>query len=325
MLKVKLKKSVALAVMIAFVVSPVVAKELKGWNIHPPGYPVTVAMESFSAAITKATNGKLKAKTYNSGLLGNQNQAIQQIQLGGIDFAVFNLVPLNNIVAETQLATLPYVFRSMDHMHRVMDGKIGDEIGDALAKHNMIALAWYDSGARSLYSKYKLNSITDLKGLKFRVQNSDMNAAMIEALGASATTIPYGEVYTSIQSGLIDGAENNWPSYQSSGHYEVAKNYLLDGHAIVPEVFAMNKSVWDSLSIADKKTVRSAARDSAVLQRKLWKEQVKKSEKIVRASGVKVVEVKDKTQFIKAMKPVYDKFVTTTKMRDMLQRIQDTQ
>ncbi len=324
MLKVKLKKSVALAVMIAFVVSPVVAKELKGWNIHPPGYPVTVAMESFSAAITKATNGKLKAKTYNSGLLGNQNQAIQQIQLGGIDFAVFNLVPLNNIVAETQLATLPYVFRSMDHMHRVMDGKIGDEIGDALAKHNMIALAWYDSGARSLYSKYKLNSITDLKGLKFRVQNSDMNAAMIEALGASATTIPYGEVYTSIQSGLIDGAENNWPSYQSSGHYEVAKNYLLDGHAIVPEVFAMNKSVWDSLSIADKKTVRSAARDSAVLQRKLWKEQVEKSEKIVRASGVKVVEVKDKTQFINAMKPVYDKFVTTTNMRDMLQRIQDT-
>ena len=236
-----------------------------------------------------------------------------------------SLVPLNNIVAETQLATLPYVFRSMDHMHRVMDGKIGDEIGDALAKHNMIALAWYDSGARSLYSKYKLNSITDLKGLKFRVQNSDMNAAMIEALGASATTIPYGEVYTSIQSGLIDGAENNWPSYQSSGHYEVAKNYLLDGHAIVPEVFAMNKSVWDSLSIADKKTVRSAARDSAVLQRKLWKEQVEKSEKIVRASGVKVVEVKDKTQFINAMKPVYDKFVTTTKMRDMLQRIQDTQ
>ena len=298
------------------------ARELKGWNTHAPDYPVSVAMEVFSKLIAQRTNGKYTPKTYHSAQLGQQDDAIEQIQFGGIDFAVFNLTPLNNVVAATQATTLPYAFKSVDHMHRVMDGPVGDEIGAAMADANMVALAWYDSGARSFYANKPLNSIADLQGLKIRVQNSDVNVAMVEALGANATPIPFGEVYTSIQSGVVDGAENNWPSYESTGHYQVATNYILDQHTIVPEVFVVNKTLWDRLSSNEKKIFRQSARESAELQRKLWAEREKKSEQIVRAAGAKIVELADKSAFINAMKPVYVRFAKDPLVKDILGKIQ---
>ncbi|MCB1376699.1 MAG: TRAP transporter substrate-binding protein DctP, partial [Rhodobacteraceae bacterium] len=170
---------------------------------------------------------------------------------------------------------------------------------------NMVGLAWYDSGARSFYATKELNSVEDLKGLKIRVQNSDVNVAMVEALGANATPIPFGEVYTSIQSGVVDGAENNWPSYESTNHYEVAKNYILDQHTIVPEIFVVAKSSWDKMSAEDQAAVREAAIESAKMQRDLWAKREKASEEKVRAAGNKIVELSDKSSFINAMKPVY--------------------
>jgi tripartite ATP-independent transporter DctP family solute receptor len=296
--------------------------ELKGWNGHPPDYPVSLAMDDFGKLLSERTDGRLTAKTFHSAQLGEQDDAIEQIQFGGIDFAVFNLVPLNNIVPQTQATTLPYAFKSVDHMHRVMDGPVGAEIAAAMTSANMVGLAWYDSGARSFYANKPLNSIADLKGMKIRVQNSDVNVAMVEALGANATPIPYGEVYTSIQSGVVDGAENNWPSYESSGHYEAAKHYILDQHTIVPEVFAVNKSTWDGLSADDQEIVRQAAIDSATLQRKLWAEREAKSEKFVRDAGNTIVELEDKSAFINAMKPVYDQFASEPAVRDILDKIQ---
>ena len=311
--------TVALAVVSA---TPAISKELRGWNGHAPDYPVSVAMDHFSDLVADRTDGRVKPKVYHSAQLGEQDQAIEQMQFGGIDFAVFNLVPLNNIVPETQVTTLPYAFRSVDHMHRVVDGDIGAELSKAMEAVNMIGLAWYDSGARSFYANKPLNSVADLKGLKIRVQNSDVNVAMVEALGANATPIPFGEVYTSIQTGVVDGAENNWPSYESTGHFEVAKYYILDQHTIVPEVFAINKKTWGKLSKADQAVVREAAIEAATLQRKLWAEREVKSEQIVRDAGSKIVELDDKSDFINAMKPVYDKFVTDKKLRDLLDRIQ---
>lgn len=284
-------------------IGTVQAAELKGWNGHAPDYPVSVAMEEFSTLVSTLTGGSVTAKNYHSAQLGSQDDAIEQFQFGGIDYAVFNLVPLNNIVAATQATTLPYAFKSVDHMHRVMDGPVGEEIGAAMAEANMVALAWYDSGSRSFYANQPLNSIADLKGLKIRVQNSDVNVAMVEALGANATPIPFGEVYTSIQSGVVDGAENNWPSYESTGHYQVAQYYILDQHTIVPEVFVVNKTTWDSLTVEEQVAVRKAARESADLQRKLWAEREQKSEAIVRESGAVIVELADKSAFINAMKP----------------------
>jgi len=207
----------------------------------------------------------------------------------------------------------------------VVDGPIGAEIATAMEQVNMVGLAWYDSGARSFYAKVPLNSVDDLKGLKIRVQNSDVNVAMVEALGANATPIPFGEVYTSIQSGVVDGAENNWPSYESTAHFEVAPYYILDQHTIVPEIFAVAKTSWDKMSAADQEIVRQAAIESAQLQRKLWAEREAKSEAIVRAAGNTIVELEDKTPFIEKMKPVYDKFVTSDALRDLLARIQATE
>ena len=298
------------------------AEELRGWNTHVPDYPGSIAMDEFGKLVAERTNGKFTPKTFHSAQLGNQDDAIEQIQFGVIDFAVFNLTPLNNLVPATQATTLPYAFKSLAHMNRVMDGPVGDEIGDAMAVANIVALAWYDSGSRSFYANEPLNSINDLKGLKIRVQNSDVNVAMVEALGANASPIPFGEVYSSIQSGVVDGAENNWPSYESTGHYQVAEYYLLDEHTIVPEVFAINKTLWEGLSSEEKQIFRKAARDSATLQRQLWSEREGKSEEIVRAAGATIVQLNDKTPFINAMKPVYDEFATDPVVKDILEKIQ---
>ena len=304
--------------------TPAVAQEIRGWNTHVPDYPGSLAMDRFGELVAERTDGRIQPTTFHSAQLGEQDQAIEQMQFGGIDFAVFNLVPLNNIVSETQVTALPYAFRSIDHMHTVMDGEIGQEISDAMSVANMIGLAWYDSGARSFYANEPLDSVADLDGMKIRVQNSDLNVAMVEALGANATPIPFGEVYTSIQSGVVDGAENNWPSYESTGHFEVAPYYILDGHTIVPEVFAVNLDTWNSWSADDREIVRQAAIESATLQRELWAEREERSEQIVRDAGVTIVELDDKSGFIDAMAPVYDQFVTDETLRNLLDRIQAT-
>lgn len=298
------------------------AAEWRGWNTHQPDYPVSKAMDYFGELVTERTGARIEPKTYHSAQLGEQDFAIEQMQFGAIDFAVFNLTPLNNIVAATQATTLPYAFRSIEHMHRVMDGPVGAEIGAAMAPANIVALAWYDSGARSFYANRPLGSLADLAGLKIRVQNSDVNVAMVESLGANATPIPFGEVFTSIQSGVVDGAENNWPSYESTGHFEVAKHYILDQHTIVPEVFAVAKTLWDGLSAEDREVVRQAAIESATLQRRLWAEREKRSEQIVRDSGATIVELADKTGFIAAMKPVYEQFAADPTVRAVLEKIQ---
>lgn len=310
------------AMLLAFTVSGAFAAEIRGWNTHVPDYPVSVAMDHFGKVVAEKTGGRITPKTYHSAQLGEQDQAIEQVQFGGIDFAVFNLTPLNNLVPETQVTTLPYAFKSVDHMHKVVDGEIGADIAKAMEAVNMVGLAWYDSGARSFYATKPLNSVEDLKGLKIRVQNSDVNVAMVEALGANATPIPFGEVYTSIQSGVVDGAENNWPSYESTGHFEVAKNYILDQHTIVPEIFVVAKTSWDKMSPEDQEIVRAAAVESAQMQRKLWAEREKKSEEKVRAAGANIVAVPDKSGFINAMKPVYDKFAKDENIKSLLKRIQ---
>jgi tripartite ATP-independent transporter DctP family solute receptor len=228
-------------------------------------------------------------------------------------------------VKATQVTTLPYVFRSIEHMHKVVDGPIGADIGKAMEAVNMVALAWYDSGARSFYAKRPITALADLKGMKIRVQNSDLNVAMVQALGANATPIPFGEVYTALQSGVVDAAENNWPSYESTNHFEVARHYLLDEHTIVPEVFVVARTTWDRFSPADQAIVREAAQESAAMQRRLWAEREKTSEAKVRAAGATITALPDKSAFIAAMKPVYDKFATDPLTADLLRRIQAVQ
>ncbi|KJS11671.1 MAG: C4-dicarboxylate ABC transporter [Hoeflea sp. BRH_c9] len=299
---------------------------LKSSDTHPDGYPTVEAVKAMGKMIEERTDGRLCVEVYHSAQLGEEKDTIEQTQFGAIDLNRISLGPFNNIIEETQIPSLPYIFRSVEHMHKVMDGPIGQEILDAFAAHDLIGLAFYDGGSRSFYNKEKpITSMDDMKGMKFRVMQSDMFVDMVSALGANATPLPYGEVYSSIQTGVIDGAENNWPSYDTSGHYEVAKYYTLDQHLIVPEVLVMSKKSWDKLSPEDQAAVKAAAKDSVPVMRDLWVAQEKKSEEKIRAAGVDIITDIDKTPFIDAMKPVYEKYVKSDKLKDMVARIQATE
>lgn len=298
---------------------------LRSSDTHPDGYPTVEAVKAMSAMLEKETKGKLCIEVFHSKQLGEEKDTIEQTQFGVIDMNRVSLGPFNNIIEETQVPSLPYIFRSTEHMHKVMDGEIGQEILDAFTAHDLIGLAFYDGGSRSFYnSQHPIKSMADLKGMKFRVMQSDLFVDMVKAVGANATPMPYGEVYSSIQTGVIDGAENNWPSYESSGHFEVAKYYTLDQHLIVPEVLVMSKKTWEKLSAEEQKAVRKAAKASVPVMRKLWQDREKASEAKVREAGSEIITDIDKTPFIKAMKPVYEKYVSSPKLKSLVERIQAT-
>jgi tripartite ATP-independent transporter DctP family solute receptor len=220
---------------------------------------------------------------------------------------------------------LPFLFRSVEHMRKVLDGPIGEEILAAFDAVDVVALAFYDGGARSFYNSEKpITSLDDMAGMKFRVMGSDIFVDMVAALGGNATPMPYGEVYSGIQTGVIDGAENNYPSYDTAGHAEVAKFYSLDEHLMVPEVLVISKVVWDGLTPEDQALFREAAKESVAKQRELWTAKEVESKAAVEALGAEINEV-DKQPFIDAMKPVYDKYVTDPALQDLVARIQATE
>ncbi|MER9138136.1 TRAP transporter substrate-binding protein [Mesorhizobium sp. M0830] len=297
---------------------------LRSSDTHPDGYPTVEAVKYMGDLIKQRTNGRYSVEVYHSAQLGEEKDTIEQTQAGVIDLNRVSMGPFNGVVPETAVPSLPYMFRSVDHMRHVMDGPIGDEILKAFEAHDLVGLAFYDSGARSFYNTKKdITSMADMKGMKFRVIQSDVFVDMVNALGANATPMAYGEVYSALQTGVIDGAENNWPSFESVKHYEVAKHYTMDQHQIVPEVLVMSKASWDKLTPEDQAIVRQAAKDSVVKMRELWDAQEKKSRDIVEKAGVKVSEI-DKQPLIDAMKPVYDKYLSTPELKDLASRIQAT-
>ncbi|MGB2200885.1 MAG: TRAP transporter substrate-binding protein [Pseudooceanicola atlanticus] len=295
---------------------------LRSSDTHPEGYPTVTAVEAMGDMLEERSGGRICVDVFHSAQLGQEKDTIEQTQLGVIDLNRVSLGPFNNIIEETKVFSLPYIFRSVEHMHNVVDGEIGDEILGEFSNHDLVGLAYYDGGSRSFYNSQKpITSIEDIEGLKFRVMQSDVFVDMVDALGGNATPLPYGEVYSSIQTGVIDGAENNWPSFESSGHYEVAGYYTLDQHLIVPEVLVMSKMKFDSLSEEDQALIRQAAKDSMPIMREEWAAREKASEEKVRAAGVEIVENIDKTPFIAAMDVVYEKHVTSDKLKDLVTRI----
>ena len=301
------------------------ARDLRSAEVHPADYPTTLAVQHMGKLVSERTKGRLNVKVYPNGALGTEKDNIEQLRLGALDMMRINAGPLNAVVPETQVAVLPFVFRSTEHMRKVLDGPIGDEILKAMEPHGLVGLAFYDSGARSFYTvKKPVKSLADLKGLKIRVQQSDLFVAMIQALGANPTPMPYGEVYTALKTGIVDAAENNWPSYESSRHFEAAKFYNLSEHSLAPEVLVFSKKVWDTLPPGDQAILRQAARDSVPFMRKLWDEREVKSRKAVEAAGIQVVPIADKKEFVDAMAPVYARFANTPRLQSLVKRIQET-
>jgi tripartite ATP-independent transporter DctP family solute receptor len=298
---------------------------LRSSDTHPDGYPTVEAVKYFGQLVEERTEGRYKVEVYHSAQLGQEADTIEQVRSGVIDLNRISMAPWNSLVPVTLIPSLPYLFRSPEHARNVMAGPIGDEIAAGFEEHGVVLLAYYDGGARSFYnSKKPINSVADLAGLKFRVIQSDVFVDMVAALGASATPMPYGEVYSAIETGVIDGAENNFPSYESAKHFEVAKNYSLDEHTIVPEVFVMSKAAWDKLTPEDQEIFKQAARESMEKQWELWDARVEQSRKLVEEAGSQIT-TPEKQPFIDAMAPVYEKYVNTPELKDLVARIQATE
>jgi len=276
---------------------------------QPDGYPTVAGLEYLANRLRQRSQGELWPKVYSGGQLGAESDTLEITILGGIDINRVNIVPLNAFAPATLIPTLPFVFQSVQHMRKSMDGEPGKKILQTLQNHGLVGLCFYDSGARSFYTSQRpIHSPKDMVGLKLRVQNSDLYIDMVKALGADAVPMPYAEVYQGLMQGVVDGAENNWPSYASSRHFEVARFYSLSRHVMAPEVVVMSLRSWEKLSDKHKELVQTCAAESVGVMRNLWDQRVETSVELARAANVEVVEV-DRTEFLRLMRPVWGKYL----------------
>lgn len=299
---------------------------LRTAETHPATYPTAQALAYMGERLIEWSNGNLTLKLYAGGQLGEEKDTLEIALFGGIDLIRVNMAPLTSVVPETVVLGLPFLFRSTAHMRAVVDSDIGDEILASLEPFGLIGLAFYDSGARSFYNNQRsIHSPSDLAGLKIRVQNSELAVALVEALGANPTPMGFGQVYESLLLGTIDGSENNWPSYESTGHFEAAQHYTLTRHTMTPDVLVMSKHRWRKLSTEQQAMIRKAAKASVPYMRKQWDRRVAISQNKVLSAGGQVVPNPDLTPFVNAMQPLYQRFITSEKLRDLVRRIQAVQ
>jgi tripartite ATP-independent transporter DctP family solute receptor len=304
---------------------PAQARDFRAAETQVSDYPTVEGVRYMGKLLNERSSGRLNIKVFANGTLGSERDTIEQLKIGGVDMIRLSVAPLNNIVPETIVLSLPFIFRSEDHMHTVLDGPIGDEILAAMEKQGIVGLAWYDDGARSIYTKGRpVRTLADLKGMKIRVQQSDVFVSMVEALGASPTPLPYGEVYTALTTGIIDAAENSLLSYETSRHFESAPYYNLTEHSLLPSLVVFSKPIWDRLPEKDRALIRQAARDSVQHVRGLQKERQAKAREVVQAGGAQMIPVENKQAFADAVQPMYAKFATTPELKSLVERIQAT-
>jgi len=302
---------------------------LKSADVHPQGYPTVAAVEAMGAKLSKATDGRLSIQVYPSMQLGGEKEFLEQTQLGAIAFARVSLGVMGAIVPELNVFNLPFVFRSTDHMYNVVDGPLGDEMLSAITNHptaNLVGLAWMDGGARNLYNaKVPVAKMEDLHGLKIRVMGNPIFVDMMNAIGGNGISMGYDELINALQTGIVDGAENNYPSYATGQHYNYAKYYSLTGHLIIPEILVMSKKVWTGLSKDDQALILKFAKETQGEQRSLWQAKEKESLADMKAHNVVVTEISaaEKKRFQDAMKPVYEKHAKD--LVGLIGRIQEVQ
>src|SRR5450432_1857795 len=244
---------------------------LKASDVHPEGYPTVTAVENMGKKLEKATNGRLSVQMYASMQLGGEKEAIEQAQVGAIQIARVSVGALGPVIDDLNVFNMPYLFRSTAHMQKVIDGAIEEELMDKVTnnpKAGLVAISWMDAGARSLYdTKKAIKGIDDLKGLKFRVMGNPMFVDMMNALGGNGVSMGYDQVFSALQTGVVDGAENNTPSFVFDNHYQVAKFYSLTEHLIVPEMVVFSKKTWNTLSKDDQELIRKLAREAQLEER----------------------------------------------------------
>jgi tripartite ATP-independent transporter DctP family solute receptor len=299
---------------------------LKAADVHPLGYPTVEAVVQMGKKLEKATNGRLSIQMFPSMQLGGEKEMIEQAQIGALQIARVSVGPVGSVVDNLNVFNLPFVFRNTTHMRAVIDGPIGDRLLKEITdnpKSGLIGLAWMDSGARSFYNKSKdIKTVEDLKGLKFRMMGNPIFVDTANALGANGVAMGMDQVMNALQTGVVDGAENNPPSYDSFGHVPVAKHYSLTEHLIIPEILVFSRKSFDAMSKEDQALILKFGKETQLEQRKLWDERTKVAMDKIKAAGVNVITIADKKPFQDAVKPVWDKY--GAKYADLVKQIQDT-
>lgn len=297
---------------------------LKAVDTHPAGYPTVVAVENMGKKLDAATKGRIKVQMFPGAVLGQEKEAVEQVQIGAIQIARISLGVVGPVAPDVDVFNMPFVFRDIAHMRAVIDGPIGDELLEKVTNSpaRLVALGWMDGGARSLYTKKLVKTPADMKGIKVRMMGNPLFVDTMNAMGGNGISMAYGEVFSALQTGVIDGAENNPPSFFTSNHYTTGmKYYAQTNHLIIPELLVISKVTWDKLSAEDKALMKKVAREAQMEQRVLWDKSVADYTVKLKAAGVEFVPV-DQKVFFDATAPVRAKY--GAKFADLMKRIDAT-
>lgn len=302
------------------------ARDFRAADNQPADYPTSMAMKFMGDQISKATGGKYNIKVYANSTLGSGKDTAEQVKIGALEIARVSTSEFHGIVPESVIPSFPFLFRNVDHFRNAMYGQAGDDILAAFDKYGYIGLCMYEGGTRSMYSKRPIRSVADMKGMKVRVQPSDLWVAVISAMGATPTPIPFAEVYTALKTGLVDAAENSYPSYETMKHYESAEIYSETEHVMAPDIVVFSKKIWITLSKEEQEIIRKAAKESVPYFTKLWNEKELAAKNAVIRGGAKIIGAKDidHKSFVDAVKPVWDKFSATPEQKSLVQKIINT-
>ena len=317
-----LSTQIAIAVL-ALSATAASARIFRSADVHSKDFPTNMAVKHMGDELSKATGGKDNVKVFSDSSLGSEKDTVEQVKIGALDMVRVNTAAFHGIVPESMIPSLPFLFRDIEHFRKTIYGPQGDKILAAFDKAGFIGLALYESGARSIYSHKPIKSVADTKGMKIRVQPSDLWVSTIAAMGASATPMPIAEVYTGLKTGLLDAAENNYPSYDDFKHYESAAVYSETMHSMGPEVLVFSKKIWETLTPEEQSAIRKAAKASVPYYVTLWEAKEKDAKAAVIKGGAKIIEAKDidRKSFVDVERPVWDKFANTPELKALVQDI----
>jgi tripartite ATP-independent transporter DctP family solute receptor len=300
----------------------VFAREFRATDTQNEDYPTVQALGYLGNMVRERSGGRLQIKVFHSHQLGEEKETLEQTRVGAIDLNRTNVALIGTMVPSMNVLAMPFLFRSIEHLQKVLDGPIGSELLNSFEPYGFVGLAFYDSGARSIYNSVRpIRSIDDLNGMRVRVQQSEQMSAMIRALGAEPVELPYGQVLTGLSTKLIDGAENNWPSFVTTDHYKFAGFYTLTEHTMSPEVLVMSQKAWSSLSPEDQKIFREAALRSSRFMREKWRDLEERSRKRAEDAGVRIITDIDRKPFEAAMAGIYAKAQRDPAMAELIERI----
>ena len=298
------------------------AREFRAADTQSEDYPTVEALRYMGSLVAERSGGRHRLAVFHSRQLGEEKETLEQTRVGAIDLNRTNVALIGTMVPRVNVLAMPFLFRSIEHLQKVLDGPIGTEILNSFEPYGFVGLAFYDSGARSIYNSVRpVRSLADVKGLRIRVQQSEQMSEMIRALGAEPVELPYGQVLTGLATKLIDGAENNWPSFVTTGHYKYAGYYSLTEHTMSPEVLVMSQKAWSSLSAEDQKIFREAAQRSSRFMREKWRDLEERSRKQAEAAGATIVTDLDRKPFEAAMAGIYAKAQRDPAIAQLIERI----